>query len=354
MPRGEDETPILTVTLARVKPHRQAYELLPDGSAKRRREPAGRIAWLVLLALLLTTGVGWAVWNLTHEPRVATDASTASTAATVTDSSTPTAAPTPSAVPTERMPPRTISGAGLPTIPDDFALPHESDSAWTGANLSLDLCSSLKPEKQALANATDLHTIETTNGDTSSTETLALTADQGASAQIVRDFSHAVTDCPDDSEPRASGTATVANLADDGHHRQTSWDEATILALSLPQSPGSDVTYLLLARADRAVVIASVSGPDTPAPRGSVLNAGIVARLQQFADTMASKVCVFRTDKCAPPWVGSDGQVTLPPDSVELPNGNTVLPDGTIIDPSGQVVLGDSSPPSPTTPVPTR
>lgn len=328
--------------------HRQSYELLPRGIEPGQREPAGRMIGLLLIVLVVVALVGFAAWTLIS--RTTFDSGEAAT--TPTGEPSVRVAPTPSQATPQKTPPRTIA-AGSATIPETLMLPHEADALWSGANLKLETCQNTNPERGVIDQAVDIRTIASQLDDLERTETLVVASDEGSANALFDRLAQAMTSCtrPSESaEPEPIPTRTTAlNLLDDGQHLNTDWDRAGIFAVTFPSPDSGDPevnSYLVLGRAGRSLVAASISGSTVPGPTKAGLNPSIESSLQAFLDEMAPRVCIFKQIGCGPlPPPPPSPPPHFPADSLLMPDGTVLLADGTIVQAENGLPVGQTPPP---------
>lgn len=292
---------------------------------------------LVLVVLLLTAAVAFAGWTLITDPSSTGTAASPGTAAPTTVR----VAPTPSQVTETKDPPRTIQASGMATIPETLLLPHETDTAWSGTNLSLDTCIDGEPERDIIDAATDIRTIYTQTESLERSETLVVAPDDSSANAMYDQLAQAMSNCTQPTNAAlatpVTGRAPIKQLMDDGHHLATEWDRGAVYAAGFPAvepSEPNQASYLLLARSGRALIIGSAQGSDIPLPTGDRLDPATAAMLQQFADAMAPQTCVFKAQGCGP-FPTQSAPPQFPAGSIQLPDGTVMLPDGTILQANG-------------------
>lgn len=247
-------------------------------------------------------------------------------------------------------PPRLVATGPLALIADDIALPREEDPGWSGTNYDVSPCPGQPATYPALSTVNDLRVIHSLARDPRRVRLLAVTADEGAAADLVRQLAHPFESCR--LRGAEAGTRSAAPVEGD------QWQEGTMLAVSLSGEDGHAPVngYLVVARAGRAVVAQTVVGASAPVTDGVAVHQGLADELQDFLDTMADRVCRYRSTGCHTPlpprYEPPAGSVALPDGVFQLPDGSVVAADGTLLipapglDPDGHPPVGSSRPTS--------
>lgn len=229
-------------------------------------------------------------------------------------------------------PPRLVAHGPLALIADDILLPQEQDPGWSGTNYDVSLCPGRPATYPGLTTAHDLRVIHSLAPDPHRVRLLAVTADEGAAAALVRQLARPFESC------RLRGAEAGARAAAPIEGDQ--WQEGTMLAVSLPGEDGQAGAsgYLVVARAGRAVVAQTVVGRSAPGTDGTAIHRDVADELQGFLDTMSEQVCRYRATGChtpPPPRYGPPpGAALLADGTFQLPDGGVVAADGTLLVPA--------------------